>query len=567
MAEFVNDYQNIPDKNDVGNPSNQTKNEDKQSISPSLSDVDSLETSSTAFQKIIGHHLSTEIDNSSLERILEQELFGTTGRTVDHDPANDVGTKNSILPTQIVDPEASLPSNGVISDSASHSEEPVIEALKTTPLKTPADNPEVDDAKQEKQDVDKISTDTLKEPFANLKLPKAEFVGKFAPTQQTSLDNSTKNEPHTKIESAYFDLIQEKTPDQAEKPNEVVDDDLVSILAQSLNDRDQYAAPTFENNLAPNLQQSQSGSVDHRHQAAKPGFWTWRVMLGSIVMIGALTAGGTLVKTQGFPNIFKKMITTSQSSGNGITEPLLGSYSEENTTGDTTSPNTPIKSTALFETDFVRTPPVAKIEENTTKTIHDRIPTSEPDPKPIISKEPEKKNDATVENLTVKAKSVRTLLSSMQNAYSVSSLEKKPDLLAEITKMQGVISSLEQKINTLGSSQPLVQTAKLEISALTTKTPVPEKTMKPPVTQRDEVKPSGMSPAKMSAKPIPRDPKTVEKALASIPGILHLKPKTRKYLKVKLISGECLVPALSSVFLQVPVLVMRDMVRQLNDQC
>ena len=65
----------------------------------------------------------------------------------------------------------------------------------------------------------------------------------------------------------------------------------------------------------------------------------------------------------------------------------------------------------------------------------------------------------------------------------------------------------------------------------------------------------------------PRNAVRVAQAMEGTPGLQLLDQLQRETLRQKLVSGECLVPALSSVFPQVPVLVMRDMVRQLDEGC
>ena len=65
----------------------------------------------------------------------------------------------------------------------------------------------------------------------------------------------------------------------------------------------------------------------------------------------------------------------------------------------------------------------------------------------------------------------------------------------------------------------------------------------------------------------PRNPAQVELAMSATPGLKLLDSLQRERLKQQLVAGECLVPALRGVFPQVPVLVMRDLVQQLEEGC
>ena len=69
------------------------------------------------------------------------------------------------------------------------------------------------------------------------------------------------------------------------------------------------------------------------------------------------------------------------------------------------------------------------------------------------------------------------------------------------------------------------------------------------------------------ASPTPRDPLAVEAALRDAPGLDALSPADRQALKNALISGACVTTALEGVFDDVPILALRNLIRDLNSGC
>jgi hypothetical protein len=67
--------------------------------------------------------------------------------------------------------------------------------------------------------------------------------------------------------------------------------------------------------------------------------------------------------------------------------------------------------------------------------------------------------------------------------------------------------------------------------------------------------------------PQPRDPAKVDLALASAPGLAELRNSQRRELTARLVKGECLSSSLSDYFSPVPILLMRDLVRDLDSEC
>ncbi|MBC7283065.1 hypothetical protein [Hoeflea sp.] len=68
-------------------------------------------------------------------------------------------------------------------------------------------------------------------------------------------------------------------------------------------------------------------------------------------------------------------------------------------------------------------------------------------------------------------------------------------------------------------------------------------------------------------QPVPRDPEAVAAALRSAPGIGLLTEGDLRILTERLVSGECVTTALESVFDRVPILTLRNLIRDLNSDC
>ncbi|WP_370320424.1 hypothetical protein [Oricola sp.] len=69
------------------------------------------------------------------------------------------------------------------------------------------------------------------------------------------------------------------------------------------------------------------------------------------------------------------------------------------------------------------------------------------------------------------------------------------------------------------------------------------------------------------ALPTPRDAQAVEAALRDAPGLDALAPADRQTLKDALISGACVTTALEGVFDDVPILALRNLIRDLKSGC
>ncbi len=83
---------------------------------------------------------------------------------------------------------------------------------------------------------------------------------------------------------------------------------------------------------------------------------------------------------------------------------------------------------------------------------------------------------------------------------------------------------------------------------------------------------TGAAPGEASAEggdasSTPRDAQAVEAALRDAPGLDALAPADRQALKDALISGACVTTALEDVFDDVPILALRNLIRDLNSGC
>lgn len=353
------------------------------------------------------------------------------------------------------------------------------------------------------------------------------------PAPRSTLDNQPEKTLPS-IDLTYFDLIKENRRDQVTLAQEDVDHDLVGALAENLNNRDQFSTPVVEEIAQESLRQDQFVHLHHSQKSQIPGFWTRAAMPGSAMVLAIVVVSGVFVKSRGIPAVFEENPRIAQVAS------LIGLKS---TTSIGAKPIDEVSLTdgqqsseAVNMTEFVP-PPVLPDASDAAKQAQD--------------KQRDVERTVKIDKLNTKLKIVRAYQSSRQRAYDVAGLEKKPDLLDEVTTIQAETSSLEQKIASLQPSQSVVQTTTGAASGKS----------------RDDIKPTVATAATPVVIPKTRSRETVELAMASAPGLYLLEPDKRSRLKAKLVNGDCLVPALSSVFPQVPALVMRDLVRQFEGQC
>ena len=84
---------------------------------------------------------------------------------------------------------------------------------------------------------------------------------------------------------------------------------------------------------------------------------------------------------------------------------------------------------------------------------------------------------------------------------------------------------------------------------------------------KEPAEPATGSGAQDSATQTPRDPAAVAAALRAAPGLETLSDDARRKLTERLVAGDCVTTALESVFDRVPVLALRNLIRDLNSGC
>ncbi|MBU4530629.1 MAG: hypothetical protein KUA43_01915 [Hoeflea sp.] len=83
----------------------------------------------------------------------------------------------------------------------------------------------------------------------------------------------------------------------------------------------------------------------------------------------------------------------------------------------------------------------------------------------------------------------------------------------------------------------------------------------------DPARPTAAAEAGTTPILTPRDPDMVATALRAAPGLGFLSTQDRQLLTDQLVAGECVTTALESVFDRVPILTLRNLIRDLNSDC
>jgi chromosome segregation ATPase len=122
---------------------------------------------------------------------------------------------------------------------------------------------------------------------------------------------------------------------------------------------------------------------------------------------------------------------------------------------------------------------------------------------------------------------------------------------AEMTERDAQIAALETRIRTLSD-----QIATLEKNAT-----------KALPTKIDDTEATAGETTKPASENTPRDRVSVELALLSAPGLGLLSAEQRTTLQDALVAGECVTNALGAVFQRVPVLALRNLMRDLESDC
>jgi len=87
------------------------------------------------------------------------------------------------------------------------------------------------------------------------------------------------------------------------------------------------------------------------------------------------------------------------------------------------------------------------------------------------------------------------------------------------------------------------------------------------LTENDVAEPAQEPAADAASMRDAREPDAVAQALRTAPGLGTLSDADRKNLTDKLVAGECVTTALKSVFDRVPILTLRNLIRDLNSDC
>jgi hypothetical protein len=142
----------------------------------------------------------------------------------------------------------------------------------------------------------------------------------------------------------------------------------------------------------------------------------------------------------------------------------------------------------------------------------------------------------------------------------------KPARIVPPSNSLPVIRSNARPVNTVRIVRAVPEPA--DAPAETRKVPVPtEETVSVAAPAVGDINPEREAEATANEPVGSRQPETVEIALNSARGLETLNDEQRDALKQRLVQGECLADALGSVFVRVPILTMRDLVRQLNGTC
>lgn len=136
--------------------------------------------------------------------------------------------------------------------------------------------------------------------------------------------------------------------------------------------------------------------------------------------------------------------------------------------------------------------------------------------------------------------------------------EVVPGLTAERDRLTGEAEAATGRIAELESA---LDAARQEIAALEAKA------TEAPAQQPAETGQVTDEGAAESDELTPRDPQAVEAALRDAPGLDALSAAERQALKDALVTGQCVTAALESVFDDVPILALRNLIRDLNSDC
>lgn len=382
------------------------------------------------------------------------------------------------------------------------------------------------------------------------------------------------------------DLAPDRALDQAtaqpadtlENPSDTLENferDLAEVQANNTAFHDQVVTPKHDMFFTTTTQQNPDATnpgsqippeVPQAHIVEKQSNWKWRAALGSTVILVALTATGSMLRVQDHPAISGKIETLT-----GLVNPQTTETASTEVNVEEVLPN---KIAGLSETSisgFTDTaePLVTPVADGQTE-LASSTPQTSSATEPVVSGENE------LDVLKVNLQLEEAHMAGLRKALDTETAENLPKLLEDTVKSQGQIISLKKQIAALQLGTDTSQSATDTPEAAIARIVEPEAAGGQQASDTNawdstlvayKAEPEATDPLLVPEKSKTRDPAAVELAMNATPGLLALDATQRQQLSEKLVNGECLVPALSSIYSQVPALVMRDMVRQFDGEC
>ncbi|MEM5472756.1 hypothetical protein WNZ14_13570 [Hoeflea sp. AS60] len=129
----------------------------------------------------------------------------------------------------------------------------------------------------------------------------------------------------------------------------------------------------------------------------------------------------------------------------------------------------------------------------------------------------------------------------------------------------GTIADLQARL--VEAQQQLKASQEALATVEAAKSKPPEVQVPPAVTDSQQSEPANNSSSQTEASVSPRNRDAVATALRAAPGLETLSDANRRTLTEQLVAGECVTTALESVFDRIPILTLRDLIRDLNSGC
>ena len=380
--------------------------------------------------------------------------------------------------------------------------------------------------------------------------------------------NVPAEDPDRRFERACTELVNKAREEMRQEADEDVEADLAKIQATNMammhqsSPRDFYRPDPQEN---PDFLEKEPDRVTvlPKSRSGPPGqYRSPSLATGMTAVLLAVASTGVLLDVHKHPLVVEGVTWSSQ---------LLQSEPEQTISSNATQEPVPV---TAKEAEPVKIEPASKGDKVVVE-VTKSPPPAEPVAVAAISErmvsgqEPASKLESAREELdvlTVNLKLTEAYLARLQQTIKTGNPEDTASLKAEVLKVEREIDSLRSSILALDapSQAPRVK----ESGSLAQE--------QKPIRLTTDGGATALALAAVNTQPVTeekptvsrsRDARLVEVAIASTPGLKTLDQAQRDQLQQKLVAGECLVPALTSVFPQVPVLVMRDMVRQLEDGC